>query len=451
MTRAATCDRSEDLTTRPVGRLMWWACSQTTLSVGVYGVYALTNAWFVARGVGETALAAVNLVAPLLLLLGAVATTVGVGGASLVSRNLGARDRDAAARAAGNAFTAFWATAVVVTVAGLVFLDPLLRAMGATAETLPDAHAYGTVIIGGAVFATGFSAIVRAEGGMLFSTLLWVVPVLVQITLDPILIFGFDLGVVGAGLGTVGGQAVSAAMAVWFFFGRRRRPYRIGLRHLRPDRATLGALASIGAPSFLFGVGLTVLAVVVNTTLAAAGAVALAAYAVCARVQTFVSVPQSGITQGMQPIIGTNAGRRLGHRVERAGVLASRATVAVGAIATALVLVAADPLVALFLADPDAAAMAATALRIIAIGFVFAGIPPLVSAYFQALGYPAPSYAISIGTLVLVRIPLVLALGAFGPAGVWIALPVGEAISAGVAWAILRRHRARIGALLGNP
>ncbi|MCB0885276.1 MAG: MATE family efflux transporter, partial [Propionibacteriaceae bacterium] len=69
---------------------------------------------------------------------------------------------------------------------------------------------------------------------MLFSTMLWVVPVIVQITLDPLLIFGLDLGVVGAGLGTVGGQAVSAAMSVWFFFVQRRRPYRVGLRQLLP-------------------------------------------------------------------------------------------------------------------------------------------------------------------------------------------------------------------------
>lgn len=74
----------KDLGTKPVGRLLWWTCSQTTLSVGAYGIYALTNAWFVARGVGETALAAVHLVAPLLLLLGAVSTTVGSGGAPML-------------------------------------------------------------------------------------------------------------------------------------------------------------------------------------------------------------------------------------------------------------------------------------------------------------------------------------------------------------------------------
>ncbi|SFR67550.1 putative efflux protein, MATE family [Agromyces sp. CF514] len=447
MTDVTAPDRSEDLATRPVGRLLLWAGTQTTLSVGVYGVYALTNAWFVARGVGETALAAVNLVAPLLLLLGAVATTVGVGGASLVSRGLGARDTDAAARAAGNAFVVYWVTAVVVTATGLVFLEPLLRLMGATDETLPDAQAYGAVIIGGAIFATGFSALVRAEGRMLFSTLLWVVPVVVQIVLDPILIFGFDLGVVGAGLGTVTGQAVSAAMAVWFFFVQRRRPYRIGLRHLRPRWTTVGALLSIGAPSFLLGIGATVLAVLVNALLAAAGTVVLAAYAVCTRVQTFVTMPQMGITQAVQPIVGFNAGRGLDARADRARTLALRATIGVGAAASAIVAIAAEPLASLFLSDPESVSMAAAALRVIAIGFVFSGVAPLISATFQALGRPAPSYAISIGTLVAVKAPLVLLLAPFGPIGVLVALPVGDAVSAALAWVVFRRNRVRSSAL----
>ena len=151
-----------------------------------------------------------------------MSTTVGVGGASLVSRALGARRPDLAGRAEGNSFAIFWATAVAVTIVGLAFLDPLLRLVGATAETLPYARPYATVIVGGAIFSTGFSALVRAEGRLLFSMMLWVVPVIVQITLDPLLIFGLDMGVVGAGLGTVGGQAVSAAMSVWFFFVQRR-------------------------------------------------------------------------------------------------------------------------------------------------------------------------------------------------------------------------------------
>jgi putative MATE family efflux protein len=435
-------DHAEALGTRPIGRLLWHMCSQTTLSVGIYGVYALTNAWFVARGVGETALAAVNLAAPVLLLLGAVSTTVGVGGASLVSRTLGARRPDDAARAAGTSLVVFWIAAVVMTVVGLAAIDPILMLLGAGDTTLPYARPYATVLVAGAVFSTGFSAIVRAEGRIRFSVLLWVVPVLVQITLDPLLIFGLGMGVTGAALGTVGGQAVSAFMAVWFFFVQRRRPYRIRMRHLRPRASLVGTVLAIGAPSFLAGFGATLLVAIVNVRLAAlgpvAGTVALAAFAVGTRIQTFVTMPQLGITQGVQPIVGYNAGRGLVERVDRARRLSLAATLGYGTIAALVVVFAAGPLVSAFVGDRQTVETAITCLRVLAIGFVFAGIPPLVSAYFQALGKAAPSYLISIGTLVGLKIPLVVLLGLLGPLGVWWGLAAGELLAAVAALLVLR-------------
>jgi putative MATE family efflux protein len=438
-------DSAEALGTRPIGRLLWHTCSQTTLSVGIYGVYALTNAWFVARGVGAQALAAVNLVAPVLLLLGAVSTTVGVGGASLVSRALGAYRPQDAARAAGNSFVVFWVVAILATFGGLLAVDPLLTMLGASGQTLDVARPYALVIIAGSVFATGFSAIVRAEGRLFFSTLLWVIPVAVQIVLDPIFIFGLQLGVTGAALGTVGGQAVSAGMAVWFFFIQRQRPYRIGLTALRPDRRIVAAVLTVGAPSFLAGFGAALLVVLVNTSLAsagaAAGAMALAAYAVVARVQTFVTIPQLGITQGIRPIVGYNAGRGLPDRVARTLALALQASLTYGLASSVLVIVGAPWLVGALVTDTATAAAAVAAMRIMALGFVFLGVAPLVSAYFQSLGRAAPSYLVSLGTLALIKVPLVLVLTRFGTLGTWISLPAGELLSAATALAVLGRHR----------
>ncbi len=428
----------QDLGTRPVGRLLWWTCSQTTLSVGAYGIYALTNAWFVARGVGETALAAVNLVAPLLLLLGAVSTTVGVGGASLVSRSLGAGRPEEAGRAAGTSFSIFWAAAIFVAVAGLLFLDPLLRLVGATDETLPYARPYAAVIFAGAIFSTGFSSLIRAEGRMFFSTMVWTVAVFVQIVLDPLFIFVFKMGVTGAALGTVGGQAVSAGMAMWFFFIQRHRPYRIGWRDLRPRWSVAKAVLGIGAPSFLAGFGATMLAVVTNSTLAVSGALVLAAYAVCSRVQTFVVMPQTGIAQGLQPIAAYNAGLGKGMRVRRTLTLSVRASLIYGAGTAALVVAFAPTVVDAFLSVPEAQNAATEALRIIAVGFVFAGIAHIISAYFQSLGAPTASYLISIGTLVGIKLPLVVGLGTMGPLGIWIALSLGEALSALAAGVVLK-------------
>lgn len=289
----------EDLGSRPVGGLLWWTCSQTTLSVGVYGVYALTNAWFVARGVGETALA------------------------------------------------------------------------------------------------------------------------------------------------TVGGQAVSAVMAVWFFFIQPKRPYRMGWRHLVPRLDVLRSIIGIGAPSFLAGLGATLLMVLVNASLAAVSAGLLAAWAVCSRVQTFASMPQTGIAQGLQPIVSYNMGSGAPHRVDRTRSLALRASLVYGAVVATVVVLAAEPIAQVFVTDPGVVAATAQALRLIAVGFAVAGIPPLVSAYFQAIGLPGPSYVISLGSLLVIKVPLVLLLGVLGPTGIWVALPLGEVLSAVGAWVLLSRSRRR--------
>lgn len=428
------------LGTEPVGRLLWRACTQTTMSVGIYGIYALTNAWFVARGVGTVAFAAVNLVAPLLLLLGAVATTVGVGGASLVSRSLGRDDPDRAARAAGNSFIAFWATAIGVGVLGVLLLDPLLTVLGATPQTRGYAHDYGLIVLAGSVTATGFSSLVRAEGRLRFSTLLWVIPVLVHIALDPLLIIGFGLGVRGAALGTVGGQVVSTAMSLWYFFVQRHRPYRIALAHLRPHGPTLRRLVSLGAPSILAGIGLTVTTALANNLLVILGGpLALSAFALCTRIGTFVGMPQTGIAQGLQPVVGYNTGRGFTGRVERATTLTLRATVIYGTAVCVALLAVADPLTGLFTGDPAVHAQATDAIRVLAVGYPFAGMAPLVSARLQAAGAPRYSYWLSAGTVPGVRAPLLLALSRLGTAGLWVSFPAAEFVTAVLAIAVLRR------------
>lgn len=443
---------AEALGTEPVGRLLWHACTQTTMSVGVYGIYALTNAWFVARGVGPVAFAAVNTIAPVLMVIGAVATTVGAGGASLVSRSLGAGDPARAARAAGNALVGFWASAVAVGVVGLLLIDPLLTALGATGELRGYARDYAIIILAGTLTATGFSSLVRAEGRMRFSTLLWVLPVLTQITLDPILIFGCGLGVRGAALGTVGGQAVSAGLSLWFFFGQRRRPYRIGLAQLRPHAATLRQLVAVGSPSFLAGFGATLLTALANNLLVAAGgAVALGAWALCARIGTFVAMPQLGIAQGLQPVVGFNAGRGDAGRVREATTLTLRATVTYGLVMCVALLVAAEPLTGLFTTDPAVRDQAVTALRIVALSYPFAGIVPLLSARFQALGRPRPAYLISIGTIVAVKVPLLIAFSRLGTTGLWASFPAAELVAAGAAVLVLRRWRPIVAAAPPTP
>lgn len=381
-----------------------------------------------------------NVVAPVLLILGAVSTTVGAGGASMVSRSLGAGNPRQAARAAGNTFLVYWASSIAITILGLLLLDPLLTPLGARGEVRGHAHDYALIMLSGAITATGFSSLVRAEGRLRFSAPLWIVPVLCQPALDPLLIFGLDWGVRGAAAATVGGQGVSMAMSLWFFFLQRNRPYRIALADLRPHGPTLRELVAVGAPSFLAGLGNALIMFITNNRLAAIGDPAdLSAYATSVRVTTFALTPQTGIAQGMQPLIGYNAGRGLIARTERTRVLALRATALYGTAACLVLLAAADPLATAFTDDQNAAETTARVLRLIALSHPLARVTALIATHFQARGPARPSFAISIGSVLAIHVPLLLTLSLLGTPWLWLSFPASAVLSATAATLILRR------------
>jgi Na+-driven multidrug efflux pump len=280
----------------------------------------------------------------------------------------------------------------------------------------------------------------QAEGRLRFSALLWMIPVLCQMALDPLLIFGLDWGVRGAALATVGGQGVSMAMSLWFFFLQPDRPYRITLADLRPHGPTLRELVAVGAPSFLAGLGNTLIMFITNNRLAAIGdPAALSAYATSVRVTTFALTPQTGIAQGMQPLIGYNAGRGLVARTDRTRVLALRATTPYGTAPCLVLLAAADPLAAAFTDDQNAAQTTAGVLRLIALGFPFAGVTALIATYFQARGLARPSFVISIGSVLAVHVPLLLTFSLLGTPWLWLSFPAAAVLSAAAAMLILRR------------
>ncbi|MFJ4620135.1 MATE family efflux transporter [Streptomyces sp. NPDC088812] len=158
------------------------------------------------------------------------------------------------------------------------------------------------------------------------------------------------------------------------------------------------------------------------------------------RVPSFAVMPQTGMSQGLQPIVGYNAGRGLDARVARTRALALRASLVYGAATAILLTVLAEPLVGIFVSGGEAAEEAGFALCVIAVGGIVIGIAPLVSAYFQALGRPLPAYVLTIGSLILLKAPLVVMCGlVWGTRGVWFGLASGEFATAASALLLLHR------------
>jgi len=437
MSSAAQAQR---LGTEKLGKLLLEMTAQTTFSLLVYAIYSITDTWFLSIGVNSLAAAGASIIAPVLLALGGVATIVGVGGASVVSRALGEGHGARASRTVANTFLIFWAAALTITVLGALWIEPIVRLLGATETIAPYAIEYGRIIFLGAITSTGFSAIIRADGNVRFSTAIWVIPVTANLVLCWLFIMVLGMGAAGAALATVLGQAISAGMSIYFFFFRPGRSYQIRAAYFQPDWSIIGAVLLIGLPSFLKSMSASLLVIITNNLLRDLGGdSALGVYAIVSRLFAALGLPQTGIVQGMQPLVGYNFGQARFDRVRRALTLSLRATVLYGVLAAGLCWLLPGALVGLLSTERAIIAEGQTALRLLALSYPLSGVAILVAAYFQSLGLPRNALLLTLGGALLVKVPvLLLAARLWGLNGIWLAEAVSELILCGVALALLR-------------
>lgn len=210
-------DKAQALTTAPVTGRLLRHLPYTLAALLFSAFYNVADTLFVSHGVGDLAAAGISVVFPLTVLQGAIAQMVGAGAGALVSPCLGQKDYRAAGRVTKSAMAFFYTTALGITCICLLFRTPLLRLFGATAEILPYARTYFTILAAGNVFSTGFSSIIRAEGRMDYSLWIWLLPTGVNLLLDWLLIYRLHLGIAGAAWATVIAQAASFCMSVLFF------------------------------------------------------------------------------------------------------------------------------------------------------------------------------------------------------------------------------------------
>jgi putative MATE family efflux protein len=440
----AGASRVERLGTDGIGRLLLEMSSQTTLSLLVYAIYSITDTYFLSVGINALAAAGAAIVAPVLIALGAITTTVGAGGASVVSRALGAGDTARASRTVANTFLIFWVAAAAITVVGAVFIEPIVFLLGATERIAPYAIAYGRIIFLGAITSTGFSAIIRADGNARYSTAIWIIPVTANIVLCWLFIIVLQLGAAGAALATVVGQAISAAMSIYFFFFRKGRSYRIKAAYFRPDWPIIAEVVLIGLPSLVKNLSVSLIVIVTNNLLRQIGGdSALSVYAIVSRLYSSLITPQTGIVQGMQPVVGYNVGQQKLGRVRQAIRLSLGAAVAYGALVCAICLLFPATLISVLSFDSAVIAEGQFALRLLALAYPLTGVALVTAAAFQSVGRAKEALVLTFGGIILVKLPvLLLAANLFSLTGIWAAEACSELILSIVAFGMLQRLQA---------
>ena len=418
----------------PVGRLMLSLCTQTTFSLFLYHAYSLTDTFFVANGVGGTASGAVGIFAPVLTLVNGISSTLGTGGGSVISRSLGARDNSKGRQVVGCMMFVWLLSSTVITVAGLALLEPLLDILGCTSEIRPYALDYGRIMLLSTVVSTGFSGIMRAQGDIGYSTLQWSGPVLINLVLDPVLIYGFRWGISGAALATLIAQLFSAANSVYYFFFRKKTPCRVTIRDIRWNAPACREIVSVGLPAFLGSLGGSLVGTLGNQVLGTVGGTAaISAFTIVSRVQSFVSTPFFGVMQGIQPILGFDFGRKNYARIKRTMRYALIFVLAYGVFAAVMLFFPSEQIIALF--DKELLTQGG-ALQVLCWALVTAGFMPIVQAYLQALGKGRQVLFLSLGSVFLIRLPALLIAGVFQTVeGVWWALAASDWLIA--LWAVI--------------
>ena len=417
------------------------------LSMLIQSLYNIVDSIYVSR-LGTDALTAVSLAYPLQNAIVSVGVGIGVGISSAISISLGKGDQEGADRSAtiGIALTVFHC--ILFILLGIFMTKPFLSLFTDNPAVLKDACCYTYIVLCvsfGSLLQIAFEKIFQGIGQMKITMYLLSAGCIINIILDPILIFGLlgfpALGVSGAAIATVIGQIGAFLLYIAVYL---RGPYavRIHPRYLKLDKKIIGQIYSVGIPSSIMMLLPSVLISILNSILGALSEVYVAVLGVYYKLQTFIYMPANGIVQGMRPIIGYNYGAGEFGRVRTTIRYSLACTAALMLAGTLLALLIPGPILSLFDADKELMTAGTTALRIISLGFLVSTIGVIYSGTFEALGNGKNSLIISLLRQFVITIPLSLLLSRpFGAVGVWGSFPIGEVCASIVALFLLRHYQ----------
>jgi len=449
------------LASKSIPRLVLSYSIPTVVGMLVHALYVVIDRFFVAQipNIGDDALSGIGLAAPIINILAAFSNLVGAGAAACISMRLGNRDKDGAERVLGNAFTIVMLFAIMLSVFGIIFLRPILIAVGATPETLPFALEYTRILLAGCLIlflSFSMNHPIRAMGNPKRFASALLIGSAANLILSPIFIMWLGMGITGAAISTVLAQSVSAAWVMSYYFTNisGRAIITIKLKNMMPNLKIMAAIFAIGVSPFLMQLLSSVITIVANRTLIFYGNLefgngdhAVGAFTVILSVSMLFVMPVFGIGQGAQPIIGFNYGAGNMSRVKQAfkySVLYSTICCIFG---FAVVQIFAPQLMGLFSDEPMINYIGAMGMRIMLFTMPLIGFQMISANFFQSIGRAKVSVFLVILRQGLILIPAYLILPPlFGFAGIWFAMPLADALALFVTIAMIVREFRRLDA-----
>ncbi|WP_313693265.1 MATE family efflux transporter [Halorarum halobium] len=466
-----------DLTSGGIGKPLLFLSLPIVVTNLFQTAYNLADTFWLGQ-YSTDALAAISFAFPMVFLLISLGMGISVAGSVLVAQYTGAGEEREAEYAASQTVTFAVVASVVLGGVGYLFIEDFLALMGASADVLPLATDYMQVISLGLAFMFGFAvfiSLMRGYGDTITPMLVMFGSVVLNIVIDPFLIFGFESnplfgmlgargleasllaatgytgsGIAGAAYATVFSRALALVVGLAIMF-RGIRGVRIRHRDMVPDLRYLRRLFRIGLPASIEGTGRALSMNLLLFIVALFPDTVVAAYGIGTRVFSVVFLPAIAVARGVETMTGQNMGADKPARAERAAGLAAKVLFVALTVGGVVVWFGAAPIADVFTTDPAVVAVAETFLRYVALTFGFIGIMRAYTGSFRGAGKTLTAAAISVLMLGVVRFPIAwVAAGSIGERGIWLAFAVSNVVGAAVAYAWYRRGTWRGGDLTGE-
>ncbi|WP_195952780.1 MATE family efflux transporter [Clostridium saudiense] len=430
-------NQTEELGTCSVGKLLFKLAVPAIAAQIINLLYNLVDRMYIGHiaEVGKLALTGVGVCLPLIMLISAFAALVSMGAAPRASIFLGKGEKDNAEKTLGNSFSLLVIISIILTLIFFFFAEDLLLIFGASENTIEYATSYMKIYSIGTIFVQltlGLNAFISAQGFAKVSMMTVLIGAIFNIVLDPILIFGFNMGVSGAALATIISQALSMLWILKFLTGKKTT-LKIKRKNLSLSKNIVLPSIALGLAPFIMQATESLIAVCFNSSLLKYGGdIAVGAMTILTSVMQFSMLPLNGLTQGGQPILSYNYGAKNPERVKKAFKILLISCVTYSMILWALAMITPKSFVLIFNNDPELLDFTSNALRIyMALSGIF-GIQIACQQSFIALGNAKTSLFLALLRKIILLIPLIYIMPIFisnKTTAVFMAEPVADFIA----------------------
>ena len=437
---------STELGTLPIKELLIKQSVPASIGILFMSVNILIDTIFVGQWIGSLAIAAVSVVLPITFLISSLGMALGIGGSSIISRALGAENREKALQTFGNQILLTLGLAILAVLVGLLYSEEVLLLFGANGEIMQPAVDFFIPVLYGVPFLALCmmgNTVIRAEGKPKFAMIAMIIPAFGNIILDVIFIKFLNLGMFGAALATSLSYFMCFVFIFWFFIFKSE--LRLQMHHYILQIKIISEITSLGFVTFARQGVVAILSIILNHTLYIhGGGISVAIYGIISRMLMFALFPILGVTQGFLPVAGYNYGAKNYVRVNETISKSIKWAAGLATVIFIVILVLAEPIVAIFSKDATIIKETPSALRLVFAASPIIAIQLIGAAYFQAAGKAIPALLLTLTKQGFFLIPLILVLpNYYGIFGVWIAFPIADILATLVTGFFLKREMNR--------